>query len=88
MGHDDMTAGMRKSLAEVGGALRQTESQERAILKAATDRMAVIDEELGSLKAGAASDPSAAQRYQQLTMEHGRLSKVAAQSKLVLGGGS
>lgn len=82
---EDMTEGVRKSLANVHGMMAGTAAQERAILKAATSRMEAVENEIRRLAPEVNTNSDAAMRQQDLTMELARLSKVAAQSKMVLG---
>jgi hypothetical protein len=75
----------RRRLAHLGGLAAQTEEAERRILTSATDRLAVVREELDKLRPRAIADHAAGDRYLALTQERGQLETVIAQAQQVLG---
>lgn len=87
-GPDKHIAAARARLSHLGGIAARTEEAERRILDAAEERMGIVSQELAQLGPRVNLDAAAANRYQALTLERGRLGVVAAQSRQVLGPGT
>ncbi len=77
----------RKRLVHLAGLARRTEVAERAILAHATEMLAKVDADLPKLRPRVHTDTEAADRYQELTMERGRLLHIIAQARKALGEG-
>lgn len=85
--HQEHIGAATKRLGHLAGLARRTEVAERAILTSATEMLAQVDEDLPKLRARVQTDPAAADRYQELTMERGHLQKIIAQARKALGEG-
>lgn len=77
-------AGARRRLTHLAGLADRTAAAERRILDAANDRRSAVDVDLGKLRPQVDLDDSAADRYQSLTLERGRLDTVIARARQVL----
>lgn len=85
--HQEHIGAAGKRLGHLAGLARRTEVAERAILSHATEMLAKVEEDLPKLRVRVQTDPAAADRYQQLTMERGELQKIIAQANKTLGAG-
>lgn len=74
-----------KRLGHLAGLAHRTEAAERAILAHATEMLAKVEADLPKLRPRVQTDPEAASRYQELTMERGRLEQIIAQARKTLG---
>lgn len=59
----------------------KTEQAERRILQAAEERLDAVQSELGTLRPRVLADADAAERYQALILERGKLQQVIARSR-------
>lgn len=76
----------RRQLGELGAMAAQTEAMERKILKRAQHHLTQIEGAIDNARAEAmAGDDAAKQRYTDMVEERGRLQRVIAQARAVLG---
>ena len=81
---DQHIAAARSRLAHLQGLAETTAETERRILSAATERRETMGADIGKLRRRVDLDPSAADRYQELIAERGRLDTVIAQASQAL----
>lgn len=82
---DEHIGAARQRLGHLAGLARRTELAERAILAAALDRAEKVDADLLKLRPRVHTDPAAADQYQELILEKGKLATVIAQARKHLG---
>jgi hypothetical protein len=81
---EQYTSGIRRQLAALHGLDRQTAKSERAILDASSGRLQEVQKEIEALRPAVSIDPLAAQRYEALVMERGRLNQIIERSESVV----
>jgi glutathione S-transferase len=69
----EFTSGIRQKLSELNGLSLKSQAADRRIAEAAEDRLRVVEAEIQKLRPTVLTDPSAADRYQALILERGRL---------------
>lgn len=74
-------AAIRRRLGDLGRASAKTDAAERQILEAAEDRHQAVQRAIDALRPRAVADREAAERYQELVEERGRLWKVIAAAR-------
>ena len=75
------TGSIRSKLSELYGLSEQTDAVEKKILAGAEQRLSVVNAELDKLRPRVNLDDSAADRYQDLILERGRLQEVIANAR-------
>ena len=81
----DHTANTRRHLGELGVLSARVEQDERRILAHAQKLHADVAAKIDKARAGAAGGGDAGSEYERLVLEHGRLERVIAQARQVLG---
>lgn len=71
----------RRQLSGLQLLAYKTEQAERRILQAAEERLDAVQSEIGTLRPRALADADAAERYQALILERGKLQQVIARSR-------
>lgn len=82
---DQRIAGARRRIAHLASLADKTDTTERAILAAATDRLEAVQAGLVTVRPRVDLDPAAADRYRALTLERGQLEGVIASAKQAIG---
>lgn len=77
---------IRRQVATVAAARRQTDETERRILESAEQRLESVEARLKELRSTVLSQQDHADEYMSLTEERGHLHRVIANSKRHLGG--
>ncbi len=75
------TQTLHRRLGELHGLRQQTQAVEKQTLQAATNRLDVVNTNIGKLRDRVPVDAQAAERYEQSIIERGRLHQVIANSR-------
>ncbi len=82
---EHVTARVKERVKEASGLLAHTYAVEKNIVKAAIARLEKVTADLERIRRIAETDAQAAERYQALTLERGRLETVIAKGRETLG---
>lgn len=72
---------MRSRLADLHGMAQQTAAVERRLLEHSQHRLNDVMADMDKLRSRVATDPAAADAYQRLVVEFGRLQQVIANAR-------